>query len=152
MASRAHYQIEPMSIADYHAVVHLWQNAEGIALDDTDSRPAIRRYLARNPALSFVAWSGHDLVGAVLCGHDGRRGYLHHLTVTPGHRRQGLGQKLVQACLDRLKQLGIHKCNIYLFSDNTEGAKFWIKNGWVERDGIRLLQKAIVPSELKRCC
>jgi ribosomal protein S18 acetylase RimI-like enzyme len=91
-------------------------------------------------------------VGAVLCGHDGRRGYLYHLAVALGHRQQGLGKKLVDACLEKLKRLGIQKCNIYVFDDNARGAKFWKKNGWVKRPEIRLLQKAIVPGELKRCC
>ena len=146
------YRIEPMSIADFNAAARLWQLTEGVGLDKSDRRPEVERYLARNPGLSYVARSGSELVGALLCGHDGRRGYLYHLAVASEHRRKGLGQKLVSASVAELRRIGIHKCNLFLFSDNANGELFWKKNGWVRRDGLRLMQKALVPSKLRRSC
>jgi ribosomal protein S18 acetylase RimI-like enzyme len=149
---RLHYRIEPMAASDFDEVLRLWQKMEGIGLNESDTRPALTQYLARNPGLSFVARNGTEIVGAVLCGHDGRRGYLHHLAVARGHRKKGLGKKLVATCLSGLKRLGILKCNIFLFADNTGGERFWKRNGWVMRPDLRLMQKAVLPSKAKRCC
>ncbi|MFO0928651.1 MAG: GNAT family N-acetyltransferase [Gemmataceae bacterium] len=81
------------------AVRALWQASEGLTLRDADSPEALARYLARNPRLSVAAFAGGELVAAALCGHDGRRGYLHHVSVHPAHRRRGIGRRLV--CLPR---------------------------------------------------
>ena len=87
-----------------------------------------------------MARQGREIVGAVLCGHDGRRGYLHHLAVARDHRRKGLGRGLVAACLSELTRLAILKCNIFLFADNAVGHRFWTAAGWVNRADLRLLQ------------
>jgi putative acetyltransferase len=141
-----------MSIADYNEVVQLWQKTEGVGLDNSDARPSIRRYLARNPGLSMVARDGKQLAGAVLCGHDGRRGYLTHLAVATEYRGRGIARELVRICLEKLKRTGIHKCNIHIFADNTRGEKFWKKIGWRKRPEVGVMQTALVPSDLKRCC
>jgi N-acetylglutamate synthase len=146
-----------MIAADYDEVVAFWQTIEGIGLDDdTDSRQGIVGYLDRNPGLSFVVReevgcslecgdkSPHSkgrIIGAVLSGHDGRRGYLHHLAVAPECRRQGIGRALVDACLRGLGAAGIQKCNIFLFGNNELGKTFWKHNGWNERDDLKVLQK-----------
>ena len=85
--------IRPMVMTDYEAVRPLWESCEGIGLNDADRPGALRRYLARNPGMSFVARDGDSVVGAVLCGHDGRRGYLNHLAVPPAYRRQGIARR-----------------------------------------------------------
>src|SRR4051794_22337560 len=97
--------IRPMKLTDYDQVLRLWQNSEGVGLNESDTRLAIALYLKRNRGMSFVARDGKFLVGAVLCGHDGRRGYLHHLAVAPTHRRKGLGTKLVERCLAELQRI-----------------------------------------------
>ena len=137
------YKVESMSIDDFDAVLRLWRNAEGIGLNESDTRSAITSYLARNPGMSFVARSGRKIVGAVLCGHDGRRGFLHHLAIAPAHKGKGLGKKLVAACQAQLEQAGISKCNIFLFADNKKGESFWKHNGWVKRSDLRVMQKPI---------
>lgn len=139
-------------MADYDDVLRLWQNTEGVGLNESDTRHAIASYLRRNRRMSFVARAGRELVGAVLCGHDGRRGYLHHLAVAPAHRRKGLGTKLVARCLAQLKRLGILKCNIFLFTDNTRGERFWVMNGWKKRTDICLVQKNLASSSARRSC
>src|SRR6516164_621735 len=102
--------ILPMMLADFEQVIDLWQNTEGVGMNESDSRPNIESYLKRNPGMSFVARNGEQLVGAVLCGHDGRRGYLHHLAVARSHRGRKIGKQLVEACLSRLAADGILKC------------------------------------------
>jgi N-acetylglutamate synthase len=134
--------IRPMTADDYDEVADLWRNTEGIGLDEhVDAREGIAGYLARHPGLSFVARQEGRIVGAVLCGHDGRRGYLHHLAVATARRRKGIGRALVEACLTGLGSAGIPKCNIFLLADNELGKSFWIHNGWNERDDLKVLQK-----------
>lgn len=91
-------EIRELAILDYDAVMTLWRETPGVGLSAADNREAIAAYLLRNPGLSFAAWDGPRLVGAVLCGHDGRRGYLHHLAVAPAYRRQHLGFELAERC------------------------------------------------------
>ena len=133
-----------MTIADYDAVRHLWENTEGVGLNESDTQPAIESFLARNPDLSFVALDNGAIIGAVLCGHDGRRGYLHHLAVARSHRGRGLGKGLVEACLAGLRKLGIQKCNLFLFAEHTAGEAFWHHNGWRHRGDLKVMQKVLI--------
>ena len=92
-------QILPFTMADYDEVAAFWRQQEGVGLNESDERGPIAGHLARNPGMSFVARESGRVIGAVLCGHDGRRGYLHHLAVARSQRRQGLGRDLVRRCL-----------------------------------------------------
>ena len=130
-----HFRIE-----DYDAVIALWRRTEGVGLSESDTRPAIAAYLRRTPRFSFVAEKNGRIVGAVLCGHDGRRGYLHHLAVARQHRRRGIGRQLVNACLAKLRKAGIQKCNIFIFANNAAGTKFWKHAGWKLRTELRVMQ------------
>jgi len=127
-----------------HAPVHaLWRACEGIGLSAADRRPGIAAYLRRNRNLSFVAVAGGRIIGAVLCGHDGRRGYLHHLAVGPEWRRRGIGRALVDAALARLAAAGIAKCNLFLYDHNAAGRAFWRQHGWSARPDLILMQKPV---------
>jgi ribosomal protein S18 acetylase RimI-like enzyme len=132
--------VRPFRMEDYDASFALWRRCEGIGLGASDTRAAIAAYVRRNPGLSFVAHRKGRLVGTVLCGHDGRRGYLHHLAVSKRYRRVGLGRRLVDTCLERLRRIDIHKCNIFVFADNVEGMTFWTRTGWNPRPDLSLLQ------------
>ena len=136
-------QYNEMTIQDYADVIDLWQNSPGIGLSAADSREGISSYLARNPGHSFVARDQGKLAGAVLCGHDGRRGYLHHLAVWPAYRRQGIGQALVEHCLKRLKAAGVDKCHIFVYNTNSEAHLFWEKVGWLQRTNLVLMSKEL---------
>ena len=127
-------------IEDYDGVIALWRRTEGVGLNESDTRRAIAAYLRRNPRLSFVAEQNGRIIGAVLCGHDGRRGYLHHLAVSKRHRFRGIGRQLVNACLAKLRKAGIQKCNIFIFASNAAGMKFWTRTGWKLRGELRLMQ------------
>mgnify|MGYP003599760706 FL=1 len=130
------HTIRTMTPSDYDAVLALMQDTPGISLRDADSREATERYLARNPGLSFVAEAEGRLIGCVMCGHDGRRGYLQHLLVLPEYRRQGIARALTQRCLAALEQLGIHKCHLDVFKTNSGAARYWQGQGWTLRTDI----------------
>jgi ribosomal protein S18 acetylase RimI-like enzyme len=132
-----------MRLRHYPAVRALWEASPGVGLSEADSRANIAAYLKRNPRMSFVARVGGQIIGAVLCGHDGRRGYLHHLAVASRYRRRGVGGRLVAACLAELAKAGIQKCNIFIYAHNDQGEAFWKHNGWAKREDLRLMQKPI---------
>ncbi len=135
--------IRPMTIADYEEALALWQGSEGVGLSAADSREAIAAYLQRNPDLSMVVFVGASLVGAVLCGHDGRRGFIHHLAVAPAYRRRGIGSALVQSCLAKLRALGIGKCHLFVFHANESAQAFWRAQGWQVRHDILIMSRYI---------
>jgi len=130
-------------IETYDEVLTLWQQCEGIGLSSADSRENIQSYLKCNPGMSFVARTQSLLVGAILAGHDGRRGYIHHLAVHPEWRRQGLGRQLVDRCLQVLKGAGIQKCHLFIFNDNTGGIDFWKSVGWEFRKDISVISRKL---------
>ncbi len=140
------FTLRPLLIADYDAVYALWQQTEGMGLNDSDTREAIATFLNRNPGLSTVACdSTGQIIGAVLCGHDGRRGYLHHLAVSRTQRKNGIGRALVNTCLDHLVALKIQKCNLFLLASNTAGRTFWLHQNWTPREDIVVVQKNLTP-------
>jgi N-acetylglutamate synthase len=132
--------VRAFRIEDYDAVIALWRRSEGVGLNESDTRGAIAAYLRRSPRFSFVAEKDGSIVGAVLCGHDGRRGYLHHLAVAKRYRKQGIGRQLVNACLAKLRKAGIPKCDIFIFANNAAGMKFWAHTGWKLRTELQVMQ------------
>lgn len=138
----AGHTLRPLQSADYATVRALWEATAGIGLNESDTPEAIGLFLDRNPGLSLVALdAAGNIVGTVMCGHDGRRGYLHHLAVTPIARGRGLGRAMVNHCLASLRSLGIPKCNIYLYATNESGRAFWTHEGWAVRDDLLVMQR-----------
>ena len=135
--------IRNFTIQDYEAALALWKASEHIGLSSADDHANIERFLKRNPGMSKVAVENGRIIGTILCGHDGRRGYLYHLCVDATHRRKGLGRKLVEACLDELKKAGIQKCHLFIFGRNESGKKFWQATGWSRRTDIEIFSKDI---------
>lgn len=131
-----------MTIEDHASVLALWRRTEGMGLGESDERDAIDRFLCRNPGMSAVAVAAEGaLVGAVLCGHDGRRGYLHHLAVDASHRGRGIARALIVWCFAKLAAEKIPKCNVFLFIHNAAGRAFWEHDGWSYRGDLQVLQK-----------
>ena len=145
IAKKMRIDILQFDIEFYDEVFALWQQCEGLGLSDADSRQNIQSYLDRNPGMSFVALSHGKVVGAVLAGHDGRRGYIHHLAVHPHYRRKGLARQLVERCLAVLADSGIQKCHLFIFNNNTDGIEFWKRIGWIHRSDISVVSKNIGP-------
>ena len=135
-----------MTTADFAAVTALWRRTDGVAQNESDTEPAIAAFLHRNPGMSSVAVTeAGEVIGAVLCGSDGRRGYLHHLAVAPAERKRGVAARLVARCFGELAALGIAKCNLFLFTDNAAGAAFWEHDGWLARTDLVVYQKGVLP-------
>ena len=130
------FTLRVMTLNDYDAVLDLMKRTPGVTVRDADSRESTARYLERNPGLSFVAELDGALAGCVMCGHDGRRGYLQHLVVAPEHRRQGLAASLVERCLSGLEKEGIVKCHLDVIKTNTAAAQYWRGQGWSLRTDI----------------
>jgi len=126
-------------IADYEAVIELWRGVEGVEVAEGDSKDDVARYILRNPGLSRVAENGPTIVGAVLCGHDGRRGMIYHLAVEPAYRRQALGKRLVEECLNALRKAGIKRVLILVAKDNASGRSFWRRCGWEDIPAARAM-------------
>ena len=123
--------------ADYPALYALWTSIPGMGLNDVDDSPeGIARYLARNPATCFGAEEDGALVGCILAGHDGRRGYIYHTAVQPAHQKQGVGHALVQAALTALKSEGVTKVALVAFRRNERGNAFWEKEGFTLREDL----------------
>ena len=128
---------------DFQDAIALWKSCEGIGLSSADSKDNLTTYLKRNPGMSFVARSKNAIIAAVLCGHDGRRGYLHHLAVHPDFRNQGIGRALVKKCISALQSIGIQKCHLFIFNSNRDAIRFWEKIGWSYRKDIGVVSKEI---------
>jgi N-acetylglutamate synthase len=128
--------IRDFTIADYDKAIQLWKTDDNIGLSSADCREAIEIFLERNPGLSIVMSDNDKIIGTLLCGHDGRRGYLYHLFVDKSYRRMGTGKRLVDACLDNLKNQNIRKCHLFIFTINQPGRSFWEAITWTRRNDI----------------
>jgi ribosomal protein S18 acetylase RimI-like enzyme len=140
-APRKAFSIRILTLRDYPRVMALWEATEGMGMGPSDSRASIALFLRRNRGLSFVAVAGTTIAAAVLCGHDGRRGFLYHLAVDQAYRKQGLGRKLALKCLAGLRAQGIHKCHIVVYTHNLAGQKFWQKIGWEKRGNLLIMSR-----------
>ena len=123
------------SIDDYEPVLQLWQRVEGLEVAEGDDKEGVAQFIARNPGLSRIAVDNSNIIGVAMCGHDGRRGYIYHVAVDEGYRRYGLGKRLVQECLDRLRGVGVIRAIILVADYNLGGAEFWKRAGWEDIPG-----------------
>lgn len=126
-----------MTVEDYVQVRALWMTIKGFAIRSIDdSREGVERFLRRNPTTSVVAVEDQKVVGAILCGHDGRRGCLYHVCVDPDYRRRGIGKAMVVFCMDALKKEKINKVSLIAFTKNDIGNAFWHSVGWKQREDL----------------
>jgi N-acetylglutamate synthase len=138
------YTIKPFTIDRYDDMLAAWKATPGLglSLSGADEKEGISRYLKRNPGGSYIAeFAEGRIFGGILGGHDGRRGYLHHLFVLPEQRARGIGKKLVEASLSYLVAEGIDKSHVFVFNGNESGISFWDYIGWQKRDDISIFSK-----------
>lgn len=127
--------IREFVLGDYDRAVALWGRIDGVEICEGDSREEIGEYLKRNPGLSRVAEADGEIVGAALCGHDGRRGWIYHLAVAKESRGRGVGKLLLEDCVRGLREAGLKRAIILVAGDNPAGHKFWLREGWEDVDG-----------------
>ncbi|MDO4312765.1 MAG: GNAT family N-acetyltransferase [Eubacteriales bacterium] len=137
--------IRKMIIDDYDEVYALWMSCAGMGLNNLDdSRDGIDKFIKRNPDTCFVAEIENKIVGAIIVGNDGRRGYIYHTAVNSQYRRQGIARQLVDAAMLALKQCGINKVALVVFDRNENGNDFWQSLGFIVREDLIYRNKAIV--------
>lgn len=137
------YSLREMIINDYDRVLTLWQRTPGMGLSDADAREGIYTFLKRNPGMSFVCEEGERIIGTILCGHDGRRGYIYHLAVDDAYRKRGIGRQLTQLSLDALRRVGIAKCHLFVYRDNEVAELFYDRMGWQKRTTLDIFSKDV---------
>lgn len=141
--------IRVMNIEDYDGVYDLWINTPGMGLNTTDdSKEGIEKYLKRNPTTSFVAEENGKIIGVILSGHDGRRGFIHHTAVSVEYRNRGIATKLVENAMNALDKEGINKVALVAFEKNIIGNNFWESIGFTVRNDLIYRNKNI--RELER--
>lgn len=133
-----------MNISDYEKVYAIWISCKGMGLNNLDdSREGIERFLLRNPETCFVAEADETVVGVIMSGHDGRRGYIYHTAVLPEYRNRGIAAKLVENAMTAMKNAGINKVALVVFDRNEGGNAFWEKMGFAVREDLVYRNKSI---------
>ena len=137
MGNELDYTIRERTEKDYDKVYALWMGIHGFGIRSIDdSKEGVSRFLKRNPTTSVVAVAGDEIVGAILCGHDGRRGCLYHVCVREDYRKHGIGKAMVVACMRALQKEKINKVSIIAFKTNSVGNQFWKGAGWCFREDL----------------
>ena len=130
-------------MGDYDQAVALWNRIDSVEICEGDARKEIGAYLKRNPKLSRVAEANGEIIGAALCGHDGRRGWIYHLAVAEEYRGRGVGKLLLNDCMRGLREAGLKRAIILVAGDNLTGHKFWLREGWEDIDGAIPMTKEL---------
>jgi len=131
-------------MSDYDAVLKLWKEA-GLVLRPGDDLEDIRLKLQRDPDLFLVATQGTEVVGCVLGGWDGRRGWIYHLAVKPSRQRQGIAKNLVGDLETRLAGKGAKKVNAQIYRSNTTSLSFFNASGYEVSSDLVMIGKLLRP-------
>ena len=131
------YRVRTMRIEDYPKIYHLWKEIAGFGIRSIDdSKEGIERFLRRNADTSVVAEKNGEIIGTILCGHDGRRGCFYHVCVKAEYRKQGIGKAMAVTAMKALQAEQVNKVCLIAFLDNTVGNQFWKSVGWTFRDDL----------------
>lgn len=130
-------EIRIMTIEDYEEVYKLWISIDGMGMRSLDdSKEGIEKFIKRNPSSNFVAIENNKIIGVILSGHDGRRGFIYHTAVNESFRKKGVGETLVNAVINSMHMEGINKIALVVFEKNQLGNKFWESIGFEERTDL----------------
>ena len=136
--------IRTMTSNDYERVYSLWLNTPNMGLNNLDdSKDGFGKYLARNPRTCFVAEKDDNIIGVILSGHDGRRGFIYHVAVAQSKQRRGIGSELVGAAMSALEREGINKVALVVFDKNEKGNSFWEAQNFSVRNDLIYRNKEI---------
>jgi len=135
--------IRRMEVSDVPASIELWKNMKGLAIRGSDNIRDLSEHVKMNRMHNFVAISNGQLIGTVLGGFDGRRGYIYHLAVHENFRRKNTGKELMERCFQSFKQLNVSKCHMMVLKDNTEAMEFYSKIGCELRTDLVVYSKTL---------
>lgn len=130
--------LREIELKDYDNLYKFWKSTPGMGINAADEKENIAKFLQKNPGMSFICEDEGKVIGTVLTGDDGRRGFIYHLAVAESHRKRGIGRKLLDKGLETLHEQGITKVHIFVFKDNECGKAFWNKSGFYKRDDIEI--------------
>ena len=128
------YQLRPLTMDDFQQVTNLWRSTDGMS--QLESAEELGRFLTRNPNCSILAEENGQLLGAILCGHDGRRGYMYHAAVSALARGRGVGRTMGDYCIGQLRDLKIQRVTLFTLDDNCPAKEFWKHLGFRQRHDI----------------
>lgn len=143
--------IRVMVPEDYDKVKALWMSIKGFLIRSVDdSKEGVEAFLKRNPSTSVVAEADGEIVGGILCGHDGRRGCMYHVCVREDYRMQGIGKRMVVFCMDALRREKINKVSLIAFTQNDIGNRFWNQIGWTKREDLNYYDFTLNKENIER--
>ena len=129
--------LREMHPEDFEAVHELWMSIHGFAIRSVDdSYEGVLRFLKRNPGCSVVAEKVGEVVGSILCGHDGRTACFYHVCVREDCRKHGIGKEMVTFCMRALQREQVSKISLVAFMNNEVGNQFWNAEGWTRRQDL----------------
>jgi ribosomal protein S18 acetylase RimI-like enzyme len=131
-------RVRPFHEADQPSVVALWSEVFADDPPRNDPRAVIERKLRVQRELFLVCEFENEIVGTVIAGFDGYRGWVYHLAVQPRHRRRGFGRELMREAERRLKALGCPKLNLQVRSSNAGVIAFYERLGYSIEDRASL--------------
>jgi ribosomal protein S18 acetylase RimI-like enzyme len=120
---------------DYSKVIGIWEKIEkGVRVGVSDAPNEIEKKLQRDPELFLVAEKNGELIGTIIGGFDGRRGFIYHVAVVASYRGQGIGSRLMMEVENRLRAKGCIRCHLLVNNDNMEARSFYENHGWKALD------------------
>jgi len=140
------YRIRSMEATDYSDLVRLWSEFSGNTMTGADRPEGFREFLARNGRFCCTAEEEGHVVGSVMAGSDGRRGYVYHLAVAPDRQGEGLGRMLMERAEESLREAGIEKAHLFIYADNP-AIDFYSRVGWHLREDIEVMSKVLIGDE-----
>jgi ribosomal protein S18 acetylase RimI-like enzyme len=129
--------IRPYLHADRDLVVDLWQRC-GLVRSNNDPFKDIARKLKVRPDLFLVALLDNTIVGTVMVGYEGHRGWINYLGVCPNHRRRGIARQMMDEAERLLRLEGCPKINLQVRTSNTEVLAFYRAIGYLPDDVVSL--------------
>jgi len=135
--------IVTMNKNDYKELTDLWSGFTGNTMTGADSMEDFEKFLDMNADYCFSAFEKACLIGSVMAGSDGRRGYIYHLAVDGSQQGKGTGRKLMETAENALRDAGIEKAHLFIYTDNT-AIEFYEKTGWHRRSDIAVMSKVLI--------
>jgi ribosomal protein S18 acetylase RimI-like enzyme len=137
-------KIENFKMADYQDVLNLWKDTS-ITITSSENEDQVQRMLEINPELCLIGKLNSKIVAVVFGGFDGRRGYIHHLSVSPQYQKRGYGKKLMKELVNRFRKMKVHKLHLFVERRNKDVINFYKQLGWIVRDDLEMM--SFIPDE-----